>query len=313
MPPPVADPTGGLLAPVIGPLNYIVGGMEDAILTGLNVEIQMLSAGIEVSTDALNQVVTTAFGSIFNDSAIVVGQATTLLKSVLAGATDDAETIMNSAFNILDTIDGIIGSATNSAASLSQQLVDAMSSHTGSVMTTVNGIISNARSNLAGQLASRLNTITSQIINVTNSVTSGIVNLDQRIDSYVTAAINNAAREINRLVNIAVSDVKSATNKLKTIANTGTATVRGARQRVAGAIAYGDSLIVQNANALDFRDEFNSMEKRASEVLSNVNILGTITAMVVVVVVVGTVYSAYRIYNMIIRPQINKQHHCCLT
>lgn len=299
LPPAVVDPTGGLLEPVIAPINFVVTRMEEEILMAISDSMLLLRLALKDGTNALADASNLAFADvnrIANEG--VVSALNSLQQALYLGG---GMTSVESAIARVESI------ASSAYAGLTQ-IVSAM-------LNTSGGAIGGYRGKIADTIAAAKKETYDAVMAQARGALGDLENVKLMAQARATQALAGAARERDLAVRwggdryreVAAAARSEAGGTLRAAegrAREGAARIRAARGRLAvagaGASAALDgaassvmnkgTLISQKA-ALDAKEA----ELRARRAVEFAVLAGTFVA------IVGTMAYGYFGY---VRPHI---------
>ena len=291
MPPPLHDPTGGLLKPALGPINYIIGAMQDAILASIRDEIFLLKMGLTDGTMLINDYVDDAFKTVFKDAQAMVQQATNTIKSVLSmdnGVLDDATAL-------LGNIEDMVGSIALTIGQMAMSISNVLTHGARDVVGAIDDILNDTRNNIGRALEQNISSLTKDVMSSSNALTADIDSYIITVNNACASAISTAKSGLRQAMSTISVDIKNATGEMKTLVNDGTSRTRAARNRLA---SVSTNNILQTIDVSGVKSDLEYVKNKSSEALGSLNMLGTITTIIILVMVVVALIATYRIYHM---------------
>lgn len=307
VPPPIADPTGGLLEPAIAPINFIVSKVEEAVLSAMNESILAVRMTLGTLTDELAGAVDAAFGSMYSDGTQAINAAATVMKSAIVDIESAGQDGLNIAYSILDGIDNLAEQVVTHATGYAANISNILTQNLGNITEESNKLADAARSTLQTELQRELRQLTDQLLSVTNRVGSATRSTARQLANTADNITLTAAATIDDVVRRSSQDARSDLSAARITASDAMATLRNTRQKATSAITRAELAAKQTYSDINVVPLLESYNQRAQRALSSGETLRDAITVISVVIVIGTLYVTYRLYCALIRPRIRDQ------
>ena len=296
IPPAVVDPTGGLLEPVIAPLNFVVTRMEEEVLLALSDAMILLRIALTDGTTALADASDVAFkevNRIANDGLIsALGSLQNALD--LGGNFASIETIVGRIEKIAtDAFSGL----TQMANTIFRANQSALGSYGADIESTLATIKNDIRESIMAEARGALSDLDAIRLRAQARGTEALATLGRERD----AAVAMGASLFRETTASARSEAGSALRLAEGRAREGVAAIRGARGRL---VAGGTSLLAGPEGSLASKGELIAQKARLDAVEAAVRERRMYEALLVVGTAVAVAATMAYGYFAYIRPRV---------
>jgi len=300
VPPPIADPTGGLLAPALAPINFIVSKIESGILSAIETEIIGLRQGLNIASQSLNIVVDDAFKNIFTIINDGVRQSTNELNGILNTATEATTSDINFAFSILDQLENILVNSVQTASAMASKIQDNVINGCNNVLVDLEKIINDATRDITQTIQTILSGSVRDASDVISKLGNNLNNLNSQISSTVRSVLNDAVTEIINVFNGASSEVKLVVENLKNTVNSGS-------RRMQTAFGHIDNLSVKIPDPPNIKHDLETVGNRVKSLLPSSSVFNVLLPLITLSIFCLSIYVAIKIYTLIFKPLIENK------
>ena len=304
VPPPVTDPTGGLLEPAIAPINFIVEKIEEAVLSAMTDGILAIRMVLGELTDGLKGTVDDAFKTIFQDSQAIINDAFDTLKKAIDDLQNGVTDVLDNAHNILNNIESMANDAINSASKYASDIKSGMLDAVQDIDKTVQNIVITTRQTISSTLEQELNSLTIQITTRANSITSSNNTAMTQISNSVNNSIQESAGAMDAVMHEAEAEIKNVFTTVNVTASGAISSLRAARIR---ASTTADTIASNAKYTISNLDPSADLEEVASRLRSSINITGLISLFInvfIFIIFITIIYFAFKVHFILIRPKM---------
>lgn len=297
--PTPSDPTGGLLQPILAPVDFIVTQMEESVLSLINESLVLFNMALGELSDGLNDDVDRFIGEAFKKIKDVVKDGGVYVTNAINGITGATDSAINAIFGIVDDIEKV--------------MIQGMAAITSYVSSALN-FIKNGATNIKNKIADIENYARTTIVQEINSFAKNSI---QRINSISATISDDTDQAIQQVQNTVDNMVKGTASKLNSTLSNGssaaTSIVKGIESVAKDSVNLLDAartkglaemhnasnigLTVQRDISATFKDvttEASSLEKDLGSLLKLVTAMNTI---LFIGTVLGMCYVFFRYFR----------------
>ncbi len=267
VPPPLHDPTGGLLEPILGPIGFVVQHIEEVILSAMRDGVVGIQSLLRDATGELsgnvNNIITSLMGSAQNGLTSI----TAAIQSMVSDADELASATINLVFGLLGEIENLISAAVNRISQLAINVLAVASSDLSDAKTIINSLASRTGSSINNLVNRGFSELTGEIVRLIDEFQATCDGAVSNIGRITNDAVTGTAGVIDGFLASGRSDVSNTFGKIRSDANSALAYARDAKNRI-----YTTGSAIENQIGSGVRDievDISIESARAKSTLSS--------------------------------------------
>lgn len=309
VPPPLHDPTGGLLEPVLSPINFVISHIEDAILGTFTEGTVMLRAVLLEATNGLNQTVDQVIVSITNKIQNGVQTFTTTIQGIANDMTTEADALLNDLFGMVNRVEAVLANALTSISQFALSVLTTINNGIGDVSAEIAELSRNTRARISTNIASGFNDALQKFQQAIDQLRQRTLSSMNAVTSSVDTVVVESAKEIDKIGSRCLSDGRDAIGKLSSGANDAVSFARDVKQRAGTTIGSVKSRLVKVRSSINIPSAVEGAGSKMDSALQTTTVTRTIALVVGVVVLAAVVYLMYKMYVILLRPAVRELVH----